>query len=255
MHRIGLLLLAATIPAIGQNAADAFNKAPEKVDKALRARIEEFYMDHIKQQFRKADSLVAEDTKEFFYVQNKPTYLSCEISRIEYQRDWTRAKATVLCEQYVMMPGFADKPLKVPIPSTWKIEKGKWCWYVDTSKLKETPFGSMKPGPGAPGSLPATLPENADFVMHLVKADKENVELKAGTSEQVIITNTAPGTMDLTVVGKITGVEATLDHSQLKVGDRAILTLKAGDQPHSGLLSVRVEQTGMILPVQIVIKD
>src|SRR5579859_4504463 len=137
MHRIGLLLLAATIPAIGQNAADAFNKAPEKVDKALRARIEEFYMDHIKQQFRKADSLVAEDTKEFFYVQNKPTYLSCEISRIEYQRDWTRAKATVLCEQYVMMPGFADKPLKVPIPSTWKIEKGKWCWYVDTSKLKE----------------------------------------------------------------------------------------------------------------------
>ena len=90
--------------ALAQNPADLFNKPPEKVDKALRARIDEFYQDHVKQQFRKADTLVAADTKEFFYIQNKPAYLSCEVGHVEYSEKFTRAKATVLCEQYLRGP-------------------------------------------------------------------------------------------------------------------------------------------------------
>ena len=243
--------------AFAQNPADLFNKPPAKLDKELRARIDEFYQDHIKQQFRKADSLVAADTKEFFYVQNKPAYLSCETSRIDYSEKFTRAKATVLCEQYVMLPGFADKPMKVPIPSTWKLEKGKWYWYVDREALRQTPFGKMTAGAGTSKGtgLPAVLPDNADFVLTLVKADKETVELKAGMSEKVTISNSAPGNMDLTIVGRIPGIEATLDHTQLKVGDRAILTLKASDKPQPGLVSIRVEQTGLVIPIQVMVPE
>lgn len=240
--------------ALAQNPADLFNKPPEKVDKALRARIDEFYQDHVKQQFRKADTLVAADTKEFFYIQNKPAYLSCEVGHVEYSEKFTRAKATVLCEQYFAAPGFTGKPVKVPIPSTWKVEHGKWYWYVDQDRLRQTPFGVMKAGPGpANGGLPTSMPDSADFVLKLVKTDKEKVELKPGQSEDVTITNTAPGVMDLTIMGQVPGVEAKLDHAQMKIGDRAVLTLKAGDKPQSGLFSIRVEQTGMVLPIQVVV--
>src|SRR5438309_1089520 len=136
MLRISLVtfLAGSALAALAQSPGDLFNKPPANVDKALRTRVQEFYDDHVKKQYRKADALVAPDTKEFFYIQNKPAYLSCEVQRIDYSEKFTRAKATILCEQMIMMPGFADKPVKVPIPSTWKLEKGKWYWYVDQEK-------------------------------------------------------------------------------------------------------------------------
>lgn len=240
--------------ALAQNPGDLFNPPPANVDKALRARINEFYQDHVKQQYRKADALVAADTKEFFYVQSKPAYLGCEIQRIEYSQKFTRAKATMLCEQFVLLPGFTDKPMKVPIPSNWKLEHGKWFWYVDQEALHQTPFGRMKAGPGPrTGTLPASIPDSADFVSKLVKADKETVELKPGVAEKVILTNSAPGNMDLVIEGAIPGVEATLDHPQMKIGDQAVLTLKGGDNPQAGLLSIRVQQTGLVIPIQVVV--
>ncbi len=252
MLRITILaFIGAT--AFAQDPADLFNKPPASVDKALRARIDEFYQDHVRKQFRKADSLVAADTKELFYTQNKPAYLSCEIQRIDYSEKFTRAKATVVCEQYVMIPGFEGKPLKVPTPSTWKVERGKWYWYVDREALRQSPFGRMTAGAGrSTGGFPAALPDTTAFVLKLVQADRGTVELKPGMSEQVTITNSAPGSMDLTIVGGIPGVEAKLDHTQMKIGDRAVLTLKAGDKPQSGLISIRVEQTGLTIPIQVV---
>src|SRR5215510_5970979 len=106
------VILAAAL--LAQAPADLFNKPPVEVDQALRARITEFYQYHVKQQFRQAEALVAEDTKDFFYSHNKPQYLTFEIGRIEYSENFTRAKATMVTEQYVMMPGFMDKPMKVP---------------------------------------------------------------------------------------------------------------------------------------------
>src|SRR5437867_11092042 len=94
--RFAILALFAGV-VCAQNPSDLFNKPPAKVDKALRARIAEFYTDHVKQEFRKAEGLVADDTKNFFYSQNKPAYLSFEISRIDYSENFSRAKATVLC--------------------------------------------------------------------------------------------------------------------------------------------------------------
>jgi hypothetical protein len=253
MLRISVLTLLAGA-AFAQNPSDLFNPPPPKVDQALRARINEFYQDHVHQQYRKADALVAADTKEFFYMQNKPAYVSCEIQRIEYSEKFTRAKATIVCEQVIMLPGFTDKPMKVPTPSTWKLEHGKWFWYVDQTRLAQSPFGKMTAGPGGhTGTLPAVIPDNADFVLKLVKADKETVELKPDTSEKVVITNGAPGNMDLSIEGAIPGVEAALDHAQMKIGDQAVLTLKGGDNPQAGLLTIRVQQTGLVIPIQVVI--
>ena len=95
MLRMTLAALVCTA-ALAQNASEIFNKPPEKVDEALRARITEFYQDHLAGKFREAESLVAEDTKDFFYNTNKPRYLGFSIQKIEYSDHFTKAKAMLL---------------------------------------------------------------------------------------------------------------------------------------------------------------
>ena len=256
MFRSILLALFAT-GSFAQNAADLFNKPPADLDQALRARITEFYDLHVKGEFRKAEALVAEDSKDIFYSSNKTKYLSFEIDRIDYSDNFTRAKATVLCEQNIMLPGFMGTPMKVPIPSTWKLVDDTWYWYVDPESLRMTPFGKMTPGnahgPASPSipAIPTTLP---DFIYKQVKADKASVTLKVGESEQVTITNSAPGAMNISLTGSVPGVEVKLDRTILKTGEKAVLTVRAGDSAKSGILSIQVEQTNQVIPIQVAIR-
>src|ERR1035441_5836242 len=104
MHRFAWFALFTAL-AFGQSNDPFQPKPPAEVDAALRARVQEFFDLHVKGQFRKAEELVAEDTKDFFYSGNKPKYLSFEISRIDYSANFTRAKVTVLCEQYILIAG------------------------------------------------------------------------------------------------------------------------------------------------------
>jgi len=236
---------------------DPFNRPPAEVDQALRARIEEFYDYHVKGKFREAEALVAEDTQEFYYSHNKPKYLSAEISRIQYSDNFTKAKATILCEQYVMMPGFSDKPIKVPTPSTWKLVDGKWFWYVDPESLRQTPFGKMTAGAGpATGGAPVlpAIPANADFLANQVQLDKNSVTLQGGQAETVMIANAAPGMVNISLSALPAGVDGKLERTSLKAGEKTSLTLRAGPNAKPGVVSVIVEQTGRVLPVQIHVK-
>jgi hypothetical protein len=258
MFRFILLAIFAT-GSFAQNAGDAFNKPPADVDQALRARITEFYDLHVKGEFRKAEALVADDTKDFYYSANKTKCLSFDIMRIDYSDNFTRAKATVVCEQYIMLPGFMGTPMKVPTPSTWKLVDGTWYWYVDPESLRMTPFGKMTPGPpheSATASksipeIPTTVP---NFIYQQVKVDKASVTLKAGESEQVTITNSAPGSMSISLTGSVPGVDVRLDRTVLNAGEKAVLTVKAGYDAKSGVLSIQVEQTNQVIPIQVAIK-
>ncbi|HWB85871.1 MAG TPA: hypothetical protein VG675_17140 [Bryobacteraceae bacterium] len=248
-------LWAAT--ALAQTPADLFNKPPADVDQALRARINEFYQDHVTGEFRKAEALVAEDTKEFFYDHDKPKYLSFSISHIQYSDDFTRAKATILCEQYVMFPGFAGKPVKIPTPSTWKLVDGKWYWYVDQKTLRETPFGTRPENAANAGSASGPAPvipdpsELLNQVRTQVVASPESVSLKPGESGEITISNHSSGTMTLAVDGKLAGVTASLDQADVKAGGKAVLTLRAGEDAKPGKLNILVVQLNQSLPIQI----
>ena len=260
-------MLRFILPAIfvtgsfAQNAGAVFNKPPADVDQALRTRITEFYDLHVKGEFRKAEAWVAEDTKDLYYSSSKTKYLSFEIGRIEYSDNFTRAKATVLCEQYIMLPGFMGKPIKIPIPSTWKVVDGTWYWYVDPESLRMTPFGKMNSGspkesasPSATKTIPEIPTTVPDFIYKLVKADKASVTLQAGESGQVTITNSAPGPMNISLTGSVPGVEVKLDRTVLKAGENAVLTMRAGDNAQSGVLSIQVAQTNQVIPIQVTIK-
>lgn len=259
MLRLPILALCAA-SAFAQTAADTLNKPSAKVDQVLRGRILEFYQYHTNQEYRKAEALVAQDTKDFFYVQNKPHYLSCEIRRIDYSDSFKKAKATMACKMYVVIPGFTDRPLTVPFSSTWKVVKGKWYWYVDPEVFTASPMGKMVPGPPSDAPLPPMVTDDAqlhdtqvDFLFGLVKADKPAVTVKPGDSEQVTIANSAPGTMNLSVES-IPGVEAKLDKTSLNSKEKAVLTIQVTEGAKSGSLRVTVAPTGQVISIQVTVK-
>jgi hypothetical protein len=260
MHRFALVPLLATF-AFAQPNEPFKPKPPAKVDAALRARIAEFFDLHVKSQFRKAEELVADDTKDFFYTHNKPKYISCDLSRIDYSDHFTKANATVVCEQYIMMPGFTDRPMKVPTPSTWKIEHGKWVWYVDQDALRNTPWGRMTPGPfpekGGPAPPPslASIPTSADFVFKQIRLDKDAVSLKEGESAEITINNSAPGPMAVSLPSPLKGIEGKFDVASVPAGGKAVLTLYAAKGAKSGVLNVQVEQTLQQIPIRITIVE
>lgn len=240
-----------------QDPGDLFHKPPAEVDQALRARVSEFFELHVKGDFRHAEALVAEDTKDYFYNNNKPRYLSFEISSIKYNDDFTRAQVTTMCEQIVRFPGFPNTPIKVPTPSTWKIEDGKWVWYVDQSQIAASPLGiKMTPGPPSADSgrrLPGSVP-TVDQFYAAFKSDKSSVTLQPDGSDQVEITNSSPGPMTVQLLGGITGIEAKFDQTTVKSGDKAVLKLHAGEGAKSGTLQVRIEPVGKIIPIQVSVK-
>lgn len=253
-----IAFIVCSVVCFAQSPADLFNRPPADVDQALRARIKEFFQAHVDGKPRQAEALVAEDTKDFYYNGNKPKYLSFEIARIEYSEGFTRAKAIVNCEQYVVMPGFGGV-LKVPTPSTWKLEKGQWYWYVEKPGAEEeSPFGGpMKAGPG--GAISNALPQIPDAhdvlnsLTGKIRPDKRAIHLKPGAADQVTISNNAQGSLSISISGTVSGVDVKLDHMDIKAGEKAVLSFRAGSNPQPGTVTIRVEQTNQIFPIQVTI--
>jgi hypothetical protein len=169
MLRVSLFLLASAV-LLAQPAKKAKEAAPPPaVDRALRARITEFLNYHVTGEYRKAEALVAEDTKDLFYNRNKVRYISCKgISSIRYSDKFTRAYAVVQCTVPMIMQATDNEeqkdtppelmgPPTVPIPMTWKLDNGKWCWYLDPAMDGKMPWGTMPNltagTPMAPGAV------------------------------------------------------------------------------------------------------
>jgi hypothetical protein len=255
MFRLLTLTLWVAV-GFAQTPADLFNKPPADVDQALRARITEFYQDHVDGKYRLAEALVAEDTKDFFYMTNKPKYLGFEIQSITYSEGYTKARAIIACEMRAPFPGFEGRPIKIPTPSTFKLVDGQWYWYVDQAELRNSPFGPLHGGPDAPAGAAKqiVIPDAAEVLKKAaaqVKADKQAVNLKPGASDQVTITNSAPGVMSISLLGSITGINVTLDHMDIPPGEKAVVTLRAASDAKPGVVNLRVEQTNQVIPIQV----
>src|SRR5579862_8034538 len=96
MVRCSLVFLTVAAACQSQTPKEA-PLPPADVDRALRARVEEFFQYHVTGEFRKAEALVAEDTKDLFYNRNKPRYLKfVNIDHINYNDDFTKATAIVM---------------------------------------------------------------------------------------------------------------------------------------------------------------
>jgi hypothetical protein len=90
--------------------------------------------------------------------------------------------------------------------------------------------------------------------MAAFKADKDAVTLEPGGSAEVTVSNGSPGPMTIAVMGSIPGIETKFDQTHVKAGERAVLTVHAGEGAKSGRLQLRIDPVGKIIPIQVSVK-
>jgi hypothetical protein len=220
---------------LAQGQVDLFQKAPPEVDEALRARVTKFYQAHVDGKYRRADEVVAEDSKDAFFEARKPHYRKFELSRILYSDEFRKAKVTVICGTDMLIPlGGMRIPANVPITTTWKLVDGQWFWYIEPDTGRETPWGTMKPGPepaaGASAMPPPPLPKGNELgaLSGMVRVDKSEVRLPADTpgDAEVQVSHRMPGTVSLAMeTPTVPGLEVKLDRRELKPGETARLSI------------------------------
>jgi hypothetical protein len=88
----------------------------------------------------------------------------------------------------------------------------------------------------------------------MFKADKDSVELSPGGTAQVTISNDSAGPMIVELLGTLSGIEAKVEQTQVKAGERAVLALRAGQEAKSGTLQLRIGPIGKIIPIQVSVK-
>jgi len=244
-----------------QTAAAKFEKAPPNVSDALQARAKEFYQDHVDGKYRKAEALVAGDSKEGYYASTKPALLSYTISDISYSEKYTKAKVTVVGKMMMTFLGVAGPQLMdVPFPSYWKLEHGKWVWYVYRDPNRITPFGKENakavPANGAdPAQAFASAP-NLEMILNGVKADKKAVGLgkTPGVKDTVTLMNQLAGNVTLSFEQeKYDGLAVKLEPKVLKQGEKAVLTIETAPAKEyiNRVVRVMVQPSNQMIDVMV----
>src|SRR5438067_1630231 len=90
MFRAALVLLP--LAAFAQTA-------PPEVEEALRARVTQFFQYHVDGDFRKAFELVAEDTKDQYFGEQKIQLKTFKIQYIIYSDEFTKAEVQMSGER------------------------------------------------------------------------------------------------------------------------------------------------------------
>ena len=244
MVRRVLIVLALASYAYGQSAPDA-----EEAEKALRQRVEEFYQLQQDKKFRQAEDYVAPESKDDYYNARKQEVRDFHIEKIVLEEGNTKAHVTIKGRMIVLFAGAQE--FVMPAESTWKIEDGKWFWYLDPVMKNLTPFGmmTMKEKDGLPDIKGLDMTGKAPDLNEILKKIAIDRTLVEFDKEQrvfaVTITNGTPGLLTLTLdphVAMIKGLEATLDKAKLDAGEKSTVTLKwTGSQPFDDLVYIRVD--------------
>ena len=242
--------------------------APSEAESRLRARVDKFYSllqegrTSVKS-LRQAEELVAEDSKDAYYVARKPDIREFHISSVELIEGGQKAKVLVTAKVVVMMVGAGPQEFDAPVTSTWKLENGEWMFYMDPVSLEQTPFGKMyteKSGaaPGPPPDL-AALMANKPTVASLqskVKIDRTSVVFTPDAPVQfVTISNELAGSIDISMDDlskKIPGLTVSLGASRVEGGKSTQVKLEAKPGATvSGTVHLFVAPLGIEFEVQV----
>ncbi len=226
-----LFFAAAFGQAVG---GTGFNRPPAGVDEALRARVLEFYNLEHEGRFRQAESLVCEESRDRYYDMAKQRWTSVELIQTLYEEGFTKARATMALGT-TMNTLSGPIPVKAPLTSLWRFEKGAWCRYIPEPSKDgiPSPFGIMKPSAGPPGAPPPpgagapSAPVDPRALASMVKLSRTAVALPAsGGTETVEILNGMPGRVDLKMAcPNAAGLQCKLSSETLPRGGKATLTL------------------------------
>jgi hypothetical protein len=247
-----LLFPAVAMTALAQQTSPASVEA----EKAVRARAEQFYQFEVSKD-RHAESMVAEESKDYFYNSGKPNMKAFSIKSVELTDENTRAIIHLSVKVELMAPGVGAQVFEGVAQSNWKIENGQWYWYLDKSAALMTPFGKMIPGPAVPGSTGMDMTGRAPSPMgleSLVSLDRHSVVLTARDPDQsVMISNGLPGAITLALGGnRINGLTTEIEKSELKAGEKAAVHFRrAGDAKPAGTMVITVSPLNIELAVDV----
>ncbi len=260
-----LLLLGASVAGAAQKAPATPSPAPAppaETDAALRDRVTRFFQAQMNGKYRQAEQYVAEDTKDYFYVMNKAPLAKFAIARISYSDNFTKAVVFLKTEREFSQPMFPSMRIGADEEHDWKLENGLWCWTKDPTVMK-TPFGEMRfSGTGsagvAPSAMPPPIPSVADMTK-TVAADKSEADLSVRRTDQVVLRNSLPGPITLSLNAPRTpGLEAKLDRSDLGPNGTARILLTydpaAGNAGDNVEVDVLVQPTGQVIAIQVKLK-
>jgi hypothetical protein len=200
---------------------------------SLRARAQEFFDLQVAKKYREAEPMVAGDTKDLYYNGRKFNIKSYRISRVELLDNHTQANVTISAKATLVMPGSGPMDFDAPMTTSWKIEDGKWVWYVGPAGALQTPFGTLKPAAGGDSGAPVNAAQKAmdlASLRSLVKIDRDLVEMTPDDSLQTVtVSNDLPGGVDLAVqADRLPGLSAQLMKTHLDAGEKTTLYLRVG---------------------------
>jgi hypothetical protein len=267
MYRIALFALLGAA-AFAQTDTPPAGKPPAEVEQALRARVNELYTLLKNHEYRKAEGLIADDTKDYYYAGPKQDVHTFEVLDIEFSDRFSHAKATTKCSEPLVVAGFPPGVITLKIPTLWRFENGNWYLYEDPAKIA-SPSGlqgkvqaaveagtaaATAPPSEAPKDMPKEIPKDPAFVLGKLQVDKPEVTLAAGATELITIGNSSNGPMQLELGYPLKGIEAKLDRTEVGKGEKAVLTLKAGKEPAGGTFYLRVMPTQEVITIHVQVK-
>lgn len=227
---------------------------PRKVEEALRARVNEFYGLIIQHKARAAEALVADDTKDYYYDSQKPDMDSYVIDKITWGPDFKTAEITIMSKMHMMFPGAGPQTVPMKFPSTWKIDHGKWCWYIDQSRLVNSPFGKLQSGPGAADSSSSKPVVTPEMLKAAVRPEGYQivVDLSGERAASLKFTNSLPGPITLKAP-EAPGLKIEIADPTIGAGKSTEVTFRHdanGAQPSPVVFTVA--PTGQQIRIQII---
>jgi len=257
LFSLPVLLAGWVVP----NLAGEVPKVPEKVDKALRARVNEFFQYHVDGAFRKAMDMVADETKEEYFASGKVTLKAFKIDDIKYSDKFDKASVTttITRDWEIRMH---NNTVTLPMVTTWKMEHGKWVWYHTKQGEWLTPMGPSDYNAikrNADGSV--TLPKLSDEVvleaarkiMDSSGVDKLDVYFEPAKPgmDQISFRNGAQGAvqLEMTPMDPIPGLTYKFDKLNVNAGETAKLSFQYEPQEKTPPVEVPVHFT--VVPFNI----
>jgi len=254
---------------------------PPEVDRALRARVNEFMGYHVTGEFMKAWDYVAEDTRNYYFSTNKNQYLSFKIGNIEYSDNFTKALVEVEGQRKIRLSvEFPETIVVQPMKLSWKIENGKWVWYVKPTLDCPTPMSCDphgKPWPqqqaqarveaqaeAANNAIPLpkldqkTMDAQAREILKQSQIDKPEIAMTASvaSTQRVVFHNGAPGSVKVYVQGpSLEGFTATMEKNDVGANQDVGINLHwepgKATPPLALTVTVDVEPFGQVFPITV----
>jgi hypothetical protein len=260
------LLLLSGLPVFGQSPADLFDKAPPAIDEALRAQVDKFYQSFIAGKFKQAYLLVADDSQDKFFELPKEQYKSCEIIKVNYTENFTKAAIVTSCKADWRFHGTVVLTT-FPLTSNWEVIDGQWFWHYVRPTMVASPFSPTGfvpvPADGAtnPAALvPKDIPGAAQAILAKVSIDKGAVRLQSYQASQdvVHVRNDMPGEVRLKLDQiNLAGLKVSVGKTDLKAHEETTIVFEW--RPDAGakkvnantIAKLHIDPTGQVFSINV----